>query len=89
MFFIKKKKKYNIVNIKILPFFIGPLQLVFSINFVFQVNQWMSSRNSKVYTWITTLTTLLFVEKQRVLAFIVWRKKTSICMNKLTSRKLL
>ena len=49
----------------------------------------MSSRNSKVYTWITTLTTLLFVEKQRVLAFIVWRKKTSICMNKLTSGKLL
>ena len=89
MFFIKKKKKYNIVNIKILPFFIGPLQLVFSINFVFQVNQWMSSRNSKVYTWITALTTLLFVEKQRVLAFIVWRKKTSICMNKLTSGKLL
>ena len=89
MFFIKKKKKYNIVNIKILTFFIGPLQLVFSINFVFQVNQWMSSRNSKVYTWITTLTTLLFVEKQRVLAFIVWRKKTSICMNKLTSGKLL
>ena len=89
MFFIKKKKKYNIVNIKILPFFFFPLQLVFSINFVFQVNQWMSSRNSKVYTWITTLTTLLFVEKQRVLAFIVWRKKTSICMNKLTSGKLL
>ena len=49
----------------------------------------MLSRNSKVYTWITALTTLLFVEKQRVLAFIVWRKKTLICMNKLTSGKLL
>ena len=40
-------KKYNIVNIKILTFFIGPLQQSFFFKkVVFQVHQQMPNRNS-------------------------------------------
>ena len=42
----------------------------------------------KVYTQITTLTALFFVEKQTVLPFIVQRKKKSIHPNKFASGEL-
>ena len=43
---------------------------------------------NKVYTYKTTLAELLFVEQQRVLAFIVRKeKKMLICTNKFVSGK--